>query len=134
MPDTSAKSDQSRPARSKWRWWFAGLAVLFLLALGGCGFFYTRYAQLADAQAKQVKQREALLQRVGSVVELPGDEPTLLTIADKTKLSNPALALRVENGDTLLVYAQAGRLIVYRPSIQKVTDMLSIDTAPIVKP
>ena len=51
-------------------------------------------------------------------------------VADKQKLNNPALAAVVQNGDKILIYGQAKRLIVYRPSVHKIVTMLTIQDAP----
>ncbi len=100
------------------------LALLLLATAGACLFFYLKYQEASkNPQADQQK----VLQSIGTVLQLPGEQPTSFTISDKTKLTNQILADRVENGDTLFVYANAKKLVVYRPSAKKVVDMLSIE-------
>ncbi|HSX06576.1 MAG TPA: hypothetical protein VLG92_02555 [Candidatus Saccharimonadia bacterium] len=98
------------------------LTLLFLLAVATSTLFYHKYKQAQNTPENQQKQ---LVARVAKLVELPNATPAVVTIANKAKLTNKALAGHVENKDTLLIYDAAKRIIVYRPSIGKVVDMLS---------
>lgn len=63
---------------------------------------------------------------------LPTDEePALATVTDKSKISS-ALAKKAENGDRILIYQNNKTAIIYRPSIDKVVDVVqvNIDNAP----
>lgn len=97
------------------------LAVVVLAALGSSAFFYNKYR---GAQNKEKAQQASLLQDIGKSVQLPGEEPVLVTVADKDKLTNKTLAATVENKDILLIYGSSKRMVVYRPSSGKVIDML----------
>lgn len=113
------------------RWPLVTLGALLIVALGASAFFFLKYVEASkDPKADQKKTLES----IASVIALPNEEPTSFNIADKSKLSNQALAGRVENGDTLFVYAQAKKLIIYRPSTKKVVDLLRIDSSAQVTP
>lgn len=111
------------------------IAALIILCLGGVGsgvFFFIQYSQV---QAKS-NQKEDLTKRISALVVLPHDSSTLVTVADKTKLQNKQLADKVHNGDVLMILAKSQRLIIYRPSDNKIVDMLSFsaqDTSTISK-
>lgn len=109
----------------------ASFALLLLLLIGSAGvgwYFFTKYQQAA-ANNPETK-RQDLLQLIGQSVQLPDEEPLVLTIADKAKLSNESFARKVENGDQLLVFNKAKRLIVFRPATKKVIDMLAFESTP----
>jgi Na+-translocating ferredoxin:NAD+ oxidoreductase RnfG subunit len=111
------------------------IVALIILCLGGAGsgvFFFVQYSQV---QAK-ANQKEDLTKRIATLVVLPDDSSTLVTVADKTKLQNKQLADKVSNGDVLMIFAKSQRLIIYRPNDNKIVDMLSFsaqDTSAISK-
>jgi hypothetical protein len=114
--DTTRKRKKLRP-----------FAVLFLLFISvgaiGCSiFFYTKYQ---SSQQSETAERAKALKHIGTVIDLPKDEPTVVTVVDKNKLGNQTLAARVNNDDILFIFGQAKRIIIYRPSAQKVMDMLT---------
>lgn len=105
------------------RRWPAILVVIVLLGLASTSaFFYYKYKRATHTADKA----QQLVKQLASVVVLPSEKPGLLTIVDKTKLNNQTLAAAVENGDELLVYEKAGRIIIYRPAVKKIVTMLSI--------
>ena len=79
-------------------------------------------------------EQQGILKSISATVLLPNEDPTSFTIADKTKLANKSLAARVENNDTLFIYTDAKKLVIYRPSIKKVVDLLSIDPSTVQSP
>lgn len=108
------------------------LAILCLAGIGSGVFFFVQYSQV---QAK-ANQKEDLTKRIATLAVLPDDSSTLVTVADKTKLQNKQLADKVSNGDVLMIFAKTQRLIIYRPSDNKIVDMLSFsaqDTSAISK-
>ncbi len=98
------------------------LILLCLLAIACSAIFYIKYKHAQNTPENQQKQ---LVTRISRLVVLPNAAPAVVTIANKAKLTNKTLAAHVQNKDTLLIYDAAKRIIVYRPSIDKVVDMLS---------
>ena len=101
----------------------AVLAVLLLAALGTSGYLYIAY-QRANQTAPAVLQRQ--LTTLNRLAVLPNETPQVATIKDAAKLGIPSLAAHTRNGDMLFIYSQAGRIVVYRPSDNKIVDMLAI--------
>ena len=97
------------------------LSILTVIAIGASVYFYLLYS---GTQSQATKQQQ-VVDKIAKAVELPGEAPTVVTVADKTRLTNKQLADKVDNGDMILVFAQAKRLVIYRPSIAKVTNMLT---------
>lgn len=106
------------------------LSALCIIAIGASVFFYLLYSGTQSETAKQ----QQIVDKVSKMIELPGEAPTVVTVADKTRLSNKQLATKVDNGDMLLVFAQSKRLIIYRPSIEKVTNMLTFENSAELAP
>jgi len=100
------------------------LALVSIVAIGTSAFFYHKYK---GAQNNDQAQQKQLLVNIAKVVQLPNSTPTIVTVADKSKLTNKVLASRVQNKDMLIIYDSSQRIIVYRPSIQKVIDMLTFE-------
>lgn len=74
------------------------------------------------SQATQYDYLPRIVNQVYQLTELPTDEtPQLLTIADADKVGNdPFLKGVAQDGDELLIYAKAQRIILYRPSANKI--------------
>lgn len=69
----------------------------------------------------------ALVQEVGKVAVLPEDEtPTLLSVMDTEKLKGQSLFELAKNGDKILIYKNAKRAYMYRPSEKKLVDIAPV--------
>lgn len=111
------------------------ISLLVLLSLAGGVYGFTLYqksvaaskqAQNPDAAAKEeIKKLSGL---VSKLMELPqGEDPTIATVTDKEKLKDQAFFVKTENGDKLLIYPQAKKAILYRPSTNKVIDVAPVN-------
>lgn len=102
------------------------IAVCVLCAglLVGSGFLYAAYRQAVSDNP--TKQDEQLIQKIRENIELPDETPSVVTVEDSSKLSNPALARKTRDGDELIIFKQAQRIIIYRPDTGKIIDMLAI--------
>lgn len=102
-------------------------SLLLLFFAGAAGYFYYKYKKMA--QTSDTKEEIAqLVKTLDAVIELPGGEtPTLATVTDKEKLASQPFFRKSENGDKVLIYTNAGRAILYRPSIGKIVDITSIN-------
>lgn len=106
------------------------LIVVVLIIFLAYGYFTTKQQLSQAAQpAQAVKDAKTeLIARVGQLVELPqGETPSMATVSDASKLHNQAFFAHAQNGDKVLVYAKAGRAILYRPSTNKVIEYSPVD-------
>lgn len=68
------------------------------------------------ANAKIIREQQALISDISTFFVLPeGEQPTIATVTDKNKLHDQSLFLDAQNGDKLLAYPIAKKLILYRP-------------------
>lgn len=108
---------------------FVTLALLVLaIAGGGAGYYYYTQNQKLAKNPNLVAQEETkrLVSAVGQLIELPKEEPTIATVADKSKLKDQPFFAKVENGDKVLIFTKAKKAYLYRPSTNKV-----IEVAPV---
>ncbi len=110
------------------------LLILVILLSLGAGYIFIQYQKsqdqvrkLSNVQAKE--EAKSLLSNVGKLIELPtGEEPTIATVTDKDKLSDQPFFQRAQNGDKVIIYTQDKRVILFRPSLNKVIDITPITT------
>jgi hypothetical protein len=77
-----------------------------------------------EATASPKLEIEQIVEKLQDVVELPErEEPSLATVTDPTKLSDQVFFKQAEVGDKVLLYAAAGRAVLYRPKTGRVIEM-----------
>ena len=97
---------------------------LFILLLALCcfGFYalgresvYSAHPELSGAE-----QANQILAKVGALIQLPNEQPSMATINDaaSAKKAQPFLA-NAANGDVLIVFTNAQTALLYRPSSNK---------------
>lgn len=105
------------------------VAVLVLVVVGSIGtaaHFYHKYSEVAK-QSTPEGELDTLLMALAPITDLPASEtPTLATVTDRSKLSEQAFFAQAENGDKVLLYRDAGRAILYRPSTGKLVNVAAI--------
>jgi hypothetical protein len=97
------------------------VALLVIVSIGIGTYLYLR-----NPGKDNVKAIERL---VGRHYVLPDEEPALATIEDRTKLNSEFLK-SAENGDKLLIYEGAKKVILYRPKIDRIIEVGPISIAP----
>lgn len=65
---------------------------------------------------------------VSKHIILPDETPVLATITDKTALKT-AFLKQADDGDKVLIYEKAQRVIIYRPSIDRIVEVGPVNIA-----
>ncbi|MFY9484237.1 MAG: hypothetical protein WAP74_01280 [Patescibacteria group bacterium] len=131
-PFPSTPSDKQGPNRRKSKI----LPLLFLLLLatatGAAAFFYQSYQEVrrelekvkTSPSAAATEENKKIVEEVGKLIVLPADEtPTIASVVDKEKLKDQPFFARVENGDKVLIYANAKKVYLYRPASKKIIEV-----------
>lgn len=118
--------------------------IIFLLGFG-VGF-YTFFvpdnpiSQWWKGRATATTEVKDLTEKIGQLAVLPtGEAPTVATVSDRAKLQNQPFFAHAENGDKVLIFANAKKAFLYRPSINKIIEIAPISftqpnqTAPALK-
>lgn len=103
-----------------------GVIVFALLGVSTYLFLQNQSLQKhAGSATNPINQEVAdLTEKVGKLYDLPTGEPvTVATVSDVTKLDDQKFFVRAKNGDKVLIYKEAGKAILYRPSTNKIIEV-----------
>lgn len=104
------------------------IGMVLLGATGAAVYYYRQYSMLlSNAQLAQEKEHAQMLSRIGEFMALPQEKPTIVSITDREKFQNQQFFQKAQNGDKIVIFEAAKRVMLYRPSTKKV-----IDVAPLV--
>jgi hypothetical protein len=100
------------------------IGMVIIGALAAAGYYYYQYQVISgNAGDKAVKKAVA---QVGKLMILPDEVPTLATVTDATKLNSQRFFRNAQNGDEVLIYSLASKAILYRPKINKIVEVASV--------
>lgn len=79
--------------------------------------------QKASSQVKGAAI-DSIAQEVATLINIPnGEQPTMADVTDASKLSSQPFFQNAENGDKVLVYELAKKVVLYRPDIKKIIEI-----------
>lgn len=115
----------SRP----WPWFVILLLALVVVSAAAAVYFYLEFNKLRlDQKGLSAQEVEALLQKVSRLIVLPEDEkPTVATVADPQILQDQPFFARAKKGDRVLIYAKAGKAILYDPVADKIVEVAPLN-------
>lgn len=108
------------------------LLIGFSVSATAAYYFYTQNQKsqylLQNPTEAAKEEVRVLFSKVNKLLELPAkEEPTIATVISKDRLKDQAFFAKSDNGDKVLIYTQARKAILYRPSTNKI-----IEVAPII--
>ena len=144
-------STRSRRKRMSWKKWL-GLLIIFVLITSSL-WLYKNFTDskndnkrlksdyellqtdLKNLQAENQKLYNSthaviakLLTAVAKLAQLPpGETPTVATVIDANGLKNQAFFAKAANGDRVLIFVQAQKAYLYRPSTNKIIEIAPLN-------
>ena len=103
--------------------------MLFVVAVVFAVYSYTQLAELrGDPQRVAEKEVEELVNRVGKLIVLPeGEQPTVATVSDVESLREQPFFAQAKNGDKVLIYTNARKVILYDPVKNKIVEVAPLN-------
>lgn len=110
------------------------VSLVIIAVFAGGGLLYKAYndeKQRADKLANPTEaakeETRQLIEKVGALTELPDEEPTIATVRDKSKLEDQSFFQNAQNGDKVLIFTQAKKAVLYRPSSDKIIEIAPVN-------
>ena len=111
----------------------SGVSIIIIVAFSAVLVFL--YNQNRDLRQKLQRPNAAVKDEVNSLIaalkkhiELPNDEePTVATVSDAEKLKNQPFFAGAVKGDKVLIYTNAKKAILYRPSSDKIIEVAPVN-------
>ena len=104
------------------------LAALLVFTSGMNIYFYHALTDLRENPQKAVQaETNRMLDKIAELIVLPDDEqPTIATVSDPERLKDQPFFAKAKKGDKVLIYANAGKSILYDPVANKVLEVTSM--------
>jgi len=109
------------------------LPFLIAIAIGAAGIYYIATNKpellgLSKGQEAVQAEIDMLIAEVGKLIALPQDErPTIATVTEVDKIKDQPFFANAQNGDKVLIYTNAKKAILYRPSEKKIIEVGAVN-------
>lgn len=109
------------------------VGILIGLIFGTAAFVLSQHhavsfnpAAISTPAPKQKTAYDEIILRVGKLMTLPAETPTIAIVSDINALKDQAFFKNAKNGDFVLMFAKARRAVLYDPSSDKVLEVAPI--------
>lgn len=139
-PSVSGKvSQKSKKAFSKRMLLLSIITVLVVVGASGSSiYFYIQYRNaksvLGNSTKSTFNESAELIKKVDKLIKLPdGENPTIATVSDVTKLKNQPFFANAKNGDKVLIFTKSKKAILYDPVSNRILESqaVNIGEAPV---
>lgn len=104
---------------------FLGIVVILILAFWA-GYSYGQLEQTKN-NIKDSEDFSRLIERVSDLYLVPiGEIPTIATVSDPQSVKEKSFFAFSLKGDKVLIFSSTGKAILYRPSIDKIIEVVSV--------
>ena len=127
MTRSTVKNQTVKTPRKFNLWKLAlSIVVIAVIVAGGLGGYYFYHKYRNRQTSVPVSDVDTLTTAIGKLIILPNETPTIATVTDIGKLKGQPFFANAQNGDKALIYTQAKKAILYRPSINKIVEVMYI--------
>ncbi len=105
------------------------ILLIALLIIGGL-YFYNKNKRVEavnqDPTLLSSDETQELVNKVGKLILLPDENPSIANIADVSKVRNQPFFSRAQDGDKVLIFPNSKKAIIYRPSENKIIEVSNV--------
>ncbi len=108
---------------------FFVLIITVFCGLSASSFHFYRQFKKASVALPAADTRDEvtkLTDEIKTFMILPEEMPTLATVTDVEQARRQPFFARAENGDKVLIYINAKKAILYRPSVKKIIEVANV--------
>ena len=88
--------------------------------------FISDSSKVLGSNTISLDQVNEIMQKVSKLADLPPETPNIATVQDINVLKGQLFFSKAENGDKVLIFQNAKRAILYRPSTNKIIEYSTI--------
>jgi len=135
IPEKEIIAEAESEKKKENSFWIILSIVLIAGLVGAAGYFFWQYKKAIAVSQSASDEIEAIVEKVGAMMELPKEMPALATIVDQEKIVSQPFFAKALKGDKVLLYAESQEAILYRPSSNEIveTTPLFFESAPKVE-
>ena len=108
---------------------FLFMALVVIVLLGNFKTAKKNEFKTANDPKKAEAISKNLKETVGKIYMLPNENPLVATVTEKEKLPEGNFYQQAIEGDKILVFEASNKIILYRPSVNKVVDVGTLEEA-----
>ncbi len=114
------KSIKSFPKPTRNRRVFIAYLVVISLFIIPVVAYSMKPESASDLAQKEI---DTITEKVGLLMDIPSEAPTIASISDASKLRSQAFFAKAQNGDKVLIFNAAQKAVLYRPSTNKIIEV-----------
>lgn len=104
------------------------LAVAFVA--GGSAYIIAQKQERASLVQNSHAQVRQLVAAVGTLIDLPNEEPRVTVVTDTEKLHKQPYFADVTEGDRVLVFDATRKAVIYNPTQHRVVKVMTLQATP----
>jgi len=108
-------------------------ALLLILIMAAIGIYFGARPRVIEVtkpelQLANQERAEEIVKKVAAHIILPQDSlPTVATVTDPAKLKDQPFFANAQSGDKVLIYTDARKMILYRPSLDRIVEVAPLN-------
>ncbi len=124
--EVEVKAESPKKSRRTKYILFSLIILVIVGVVAAAGYFYMKYQSTQNmiAGAQSTEELDQVVKKVAKLIEIPqGEQATLATVSDVTKLKDQPFFKNAQNGDKVLIYEQSKKAYLYRPETNKIIEV-----------